>query len=236
MTMLAALLFDCDGTLVDTERDGHRVAFNETFRAFGFDCEWDVALYGELLKVGGGKERMRHFFETHGWPRAQDNDALIAELHRAKTERFSALVREGKLPLRPGVRRLMDEAFDASIPVAICSTSNEKSVRTVAEAGLGRDRAARLAGIFAGDIVERKKPAPDVYQLAAARLGLEPPRTVVVEDTEIGLRAAKAAGMRCVVAWSPYAQHEDFTGADLVVEDLDMGRIDLAALKRLVTS
>lgn len=233
--MLAAILFDCDGTLVDTERDGHRVAFNETFRAFGFDCQWDVDLYGELLKVGGGKERMRHFFQTNGWPRKQGHDSLIAELHWAKTERFTALVREGKLPLRPGVKRLIDEAFAAGIPIAVCSTSNEKSVRTVVEAGMGRDRAARFAGIFAGDAVERKKPAPDIYNLAAGRLGIDRRRTVVVEDTRIGLLAAKAAGMRCVVAWSPYARNEDFTGADLVVEDLETGRVDLGALERLVT-
>lgn len=232
--MLDALLFDCDGTLVDTERDGHRVAFNDAFRGFGFDVQWDVDLYGKLLEIGGGKERMRHYFDRHGWPRP-DRDALIKDLHRAKTERFMELAREGKLPLRPGVTRLIDEALAAGVPVAICSTSAADSVRAVVTAGLGAERVARFAAIFAGDIVAQKKPAPDIYLLAAGKLGLDVARTVVVEDTRMGLLAAKAAGMKCVVTPSPYTRGEDFTGADLLVEDLERGAVTLEALRRLTS-
>ena len=230
--MLDALLFDCDGTLVDTERDGHRVAFNDTFRAFGFAIEWEVDIYGKLLEIGGGKERMRHYFDQLGWP-CPDHDPLIKALHRAKTQRFMELAREGKLPLRPGVLRLIDEALAAAVPVAVCSTSAEDSVRAVVTAGLGAERVARFAAIFAGDIVANKKPAPDIYLLTAASLTLDPARTVVVEDTRIGLLAAKSAGMKCIVTPSPYTRDEDFTGADLLVNDLDAGGVTLETLRRL---
>jgi HAD superfamily hydrolase (TIGR01509 family) len=232
--MIDALLFDCDGTLVDTERDGHRVAFNDTFRAFDLDIAWDVDVYGKLLEIGGGKERMRHYFDQHGWPRP-DHDQLIKALHQAKTQRFMELAREGKLPLRPGVQRLIDEALAAAVPVAVCSTSAHDSVCAVVTAGLGAHRVARFAAIFAGDIVANKKPAPDIYLLTAARLTLDPARTVVVEDTRIGLLAAKAAGMKCVVTPSPYSRDEDFGGADLRVADLDAGNITLETLRRLTS-
>ena len=161
------------------------MAFNDTFRALGLDIDWDVDLYGRLLEVSGGKERMRHYFNQQGWSRP-DHDALIRELHRAKTARFMELARQGELPLRPGVKRLIDEALAADVPVAVCSTSAEDSVRAVVTAGLGAERVARFAAIFAGDIVTRKKPAPDIYLLAAQRLALDSARTVVVEDTRIG--------------------------------------------------
>jgi HAD superfamily hydrolase (TIGR01509 family) len=230
---LSAVLFDCDGTLVDTERDGHRVAFNDTFRAFGLAVVWSVEEYGELLRIGGGKERMRHYFDRNGWPEG-DRDTLIMELHRAKTARFMEIARSGGLPLRPGVARLIDEALAAEVPVAVCSTSNENSVRAVVTAGLGEERVSRFAGIFAGDIVANKKPAPDIYQFAEEKLGLVPATTIVVEDTRIGLLSAKAAGMKCVATPSPYSREEDFTEADLLADDLDTGEVTLAALEKLL--
>ncbi len=124
-------------------------------------------------------------------------------------------------------------AFDL---LAVCSTSAEDSVRAVLTAGLGVERVARFAAIFAGDIVPRKKPAPDIYLLAAQRLALNPARTVVVEDTRVGLLAAKAAGINCVVTPSPYTRGEDFTGADLIVEDLEAGGVTLETLRRLTSS
>jgi len=223
--MMQALIFDCDGVLVDTERDGHRVAFNDAFRAAGLDTEWSVGRYGDLLSTGGGKERMRRHFDETGWPDVPDRDALILSLHHAKTDLFMQIIEGCALPLRPGVARMADAVLAAGMQVAVCSTSNERAVSAVVRVLLGAERASRIT-IFAGDAVARKKPDPAIYTLAAATLGLIPAACVVIEDSHIGLTAAKAAGMRCIVTKSAYTQDEDFTGADRVVPDLDAG-IDL---------
>jgi HAD superfamily hydrolase (TIGR01509 family) len=231
---MQALIFDCDGVLVDTERDGHRVAFNRAFEEAGLDVSWSVDRYGELLTTGGGKERMRRHFDETLWPVAEEErDRLIASLHRAKTDIFMEIIEGGALPLRPGVARLVDEAHGAGLPVAVCSTSNERAVAAVVRVLLGHERAAGIE-IFAGDAVARKKPDPAIYTLAASRLGLDPSRTVVVEDSHIGLSAARAAGMRCVVTKSAYTADEDFSGAEAVVDDLDSGAVDLAFCRRLL--
>lgn len=230
---MQALIFDCDGVLVDTEKDGHRVAFNEAFRQLGIDCIWDVARYGELLTTGGGKERMRRHFDETQWPvPTAERDELIARLHRIKTDAFMALIESGALPLRPGVARLIDEAHGAGIKVAVCSTSNERAVGAVVRELLGPERADRIR-IFAGDIVPRKKPDPAIYQLAAETLKLDPSKAVVVEDSHIGLSAAKGAGMKCIVTISTYTDGENFSQADHVVSDLDQG-VDLALCRSFV--
>ena len=234
---MEALIFDCDGVLVDTERDGHRVAFNRAFAAMGIAAEWDVALYGELLEVAGGKERMRHFFNGNGWPEGvTDQDGFIRALHKSKTDLFMAIIGAGELPLRPGVARLVDEAIAADVDLAVCSTSNERAVNLVVETLLGIDRKARFKAILAGDVVSRKKPAPDIYDLALARLGHAPGECVVVEDSRNGLLAAKGAGMRCVITTTGYTAPEDFTEADLVVPQLGdpPGKcVDFATLEKL---
>ncbi|PSJ55518.1 HAD-IA family hydrolase [Kumtagia ephedrae] len=231
---MQALIFDCDGVLVDTERDGHRIAFNQAFAELGLGTEWSVARYGELLTTAGGKERMRRHFDETGWPAGHpDRDALIAAIHRLKTDIFMRLIRTGELPLRPGIRRIVDEAIAAGITLAVCSTSNEKAVQAVVDVMLGPDRSERIA-VFAGDAVAAKKPAPDIYDLAATTLGLTPSRCLVVEDSNNGLSAAKAAGMRCIVTVSSYTGAEDFSRADRVVPDLDAGGIDIAVCRALV--
>ncbi|MHC4432154.1 MAG: HAD-IA family hydrolase [Planctomycetota bacterium] len=220
-TKMKALIFDCDGVLVDTERDGHRVAFNKAFAEKGYDIEWDVELYGKLLEVAGGKERMRHYFDSNGWPAdTVDKDALIKELHKLKTDLFMRIIESGQLPLRPGVARLVDEAIAGSVTLAICSTSNERAVNLVAGKLLGPERKARFSEILAGDVVSKKKPDPEIYNLASQRLGAEPSKCVVVEDSRNGLLAAKAAGMRCLVTTNGYTKNEDFDEADLVVSEL----------------
>lgn len=227
---IQALFFDCDGVLVDTERDGHRVAFNRAFKKLGIDLEWSVERYGELLTTGGGKERMRRHFDEKGWPVAPDRqDAMIASLHRVKTDFFMGLIEDGRMALRDGVARLIDEALASNIRIAVCSTSNERAVSAIVQIMLGEARAKQIT-IFAGDAVARKKPAPDVYLLAAETLNVSPSRCVVIEDSHIGLAAAKAAGMWCVVTRSTYTVDEDFSAADIVVDHLDQG-IDLAVLK-----
>jgi len=219
--MLKALIFDCDGVLADTERDGHRVAFNRAFAAKGIDAAWDVELYGSLLAVGGGKERMRHFFDERGWPPgAGDRDAFIKELHRLKTDIYMEIVRAGELPARPGVVRLADEAHAAGAALAVCSTSNERAVNAVVENVFGAERAQRFALVLAGDVVSKKKPDPEIYDLAKRRLGLDARECVVIEDNRNGLRAATGAGMHCVVTTNGYTAGEDFAEAALVVDRL----------------
>ena len=181
-------------------------------------------MYGKLLETGGGKERMTAFFDTipdqAPWATTPDPDArkaLVADLHKLKTAIFSEAIEAGALPLRPGVARLIDEARAAGVPVAVCSTSNEAAVSTIVRVLLGPGVAKDMR-VFAGDCVPRKKPDPGVYLLAARELNVEPARCVVIEDSEIGLAAARAAGMRCVVTRSAYTQDEAFDGADAVFD------------------
>ena len=231
---MQALIFDCDGVLVDTERDGHRVSFNEAFAELGIDCVWSVERYGELLLTAGGKERMRRHFDETGWPDITgDRDALIAAIHKRKTAIFMRLIEEGSLPLRPGIARIVDEAIENGITLAVCSTSNEKAVQAVVDVMLGPERSKKIT-VFAGDAVPAKKPAPDIYNLAAGTLGLDPGACVVIEDSNNGLRAAKAAGMRCVVTISSYTGEEDFSLADRIVGDLDAGKVDIASCRALI--
>lgn len=219
---MQALFFDCDGVLADTERDGHRVAFNQAFAALGLDTRWSVERYAALLTTAGGKERMRRNFDETAWPvPPNERDALIAELHKRKTVLFMDVVESGELPLRPGVSRLVDEAIAAGLKIAVCSTSNEHAVRAVIDQ-LGPERARSIA-LFAGDVVARKKPDPAIYRLAADTLDVEPSQCVVIEDSNNGLRAAVAAGMRCVVTVSSYTKDEDFAAADRVVSELGDG-------------
>ena len=235
---LKALVFDCDGVLAETERDGHRIAFNRTFAAKGYDLAWDVPLYQELVKIGGGKERMRHFFNRTSWPAGtSDQDALIKELHQLKTGYYTQIVEAGELPLRPGVARVVDEAVAAGIKLAVCSTSNEKAVHTLIESRLGPARKARFDVILAGDVVSKKKPDPEIYTLVLQRLCLKPTQCVVVEDNRNGLLAAKGAGAYCVVTTNEYTQDEDFAEADLVVSELGDRpnvQVDLATLQDIV--
>ena len=222
--MMKALIFDCDGVLVDTERDGHRVAFNSAFKKKGLDVEWDVDQYGELLKIAGGKERMRHYFEQSGWPAdCSDREAYIKELHKLKTVLFMEIIESGQLPLRPGVKRMVDEAITGDMALAVCSTSNEKAVNLIVEKLLGPERKQRFSAILAGDVVAKKKPDPEIYTLATGTLKVSADECVVIEDSRNGLLAAKAAGMHCVITTNGYTQKEDFSEADAVYSELGDG-------------
>jgi len=216
---MQALLFDCDGVLAETERDGHRVAFNQAFAACGLDVEWSVGRYASLLKTAGGKERMRRDFDETRWPAASgERNRLVADLHRLKTEYFMQIVEKGLLPLRTGVARLVDEALAEGLKVAVCSTASERVVQAIVDQ-LGPERAPRIA-IFAGDVVPAKKPDPAIYLHAARSLAVAPDQSVVIEDSSNGLRAALAAGMACIVTTSFFTGSEDFTGAAKVVSEL----------------
>ena len=237
---LQALIFDCDGVLVDTERDGHRVAFNQAFAKKGLDIEWDVAFYGDLLEIAGGKERMRHYFNTHQWPdNIADKDDYIKDLHKLKTECFMQIIESRQLSLRPGVARLVDEAIADKVTLAVCSTSNVRAVTLVVERLLGPERKSHFAAIFAGDVVSKKKPDPEIYNLAAQQLNLESTQCIVVEDSRNGFLAAQAAGMRCIVTTNGYTEHEDFSQADLVVSELGDPpniQVTLKDLKKIVAN
>ncbi len=217
MHRIKALIFDQDGVIIDTERDGHRVAFNKAFEEFGFDFQWDVDKYGELLKVSGGKERMRHYLHTEGFGvevPPEEEDDLIKRMHAFKTDVVVNLLESGTLPVRPGVRRLMREAKEAGLILGICTTSNQRAARAVSErilSGIDFDF------VLAGDIVSRKKPDPEIYELALERTGLEPEECIVIEDSRNGVLAASAAGMHIVATTNVYTENEDLSDADIIV-------------------
>lgn len=216
-----ALIFDCDGVLADTERDGHRVAFNRAFAEVGLGNVWDVELYGRLLKIAGGKERMRAYFDEVGWPvEPGERYEYIGRLHALKTNLFMKIISSGELPVRSGINRIVDEAHAAGVRLAVCSTSNERAVIEVVHRLLGLERQAKFAGIFAGDIVDKKKPDPAIYQFAAKKLNLDPGRCLVIEDSRNGLLAADRAGMTCVITQSAYTVDENFEEAADVYPEL----------------
>ena len=222
---MPALIFDCDGVLADTERNGHLPAFNQTFAEFGVPVRWSDDDYREKVLIGGGKERMAsiltpEFVAANGLPADEEGQReLLAEWHKRKTAIYTELVASGALPPRPGIARIAGEAADAGWTLAVASTSAEPSVRAVLVHAVGEALAERFA-VFAGDIVPHKKPAPDIYLLALDRLGLGPDDGVVVEDSGNGVRAAVGAGLRTVVTVSAYTADEDFGGASLVVTSL----------------
>lgn len=222
---MPALIFDCDGVLADTERNGHLPAFNRTFAEFGVPVHWSDDDYRQKVLIGGGKERMASiltpgFVAANGLPADEEGQrALLAEWHKRKTAIYTELVASGALPPRPGIARIVQEAADAGWTLAVASTSAEPSVRAVLVHAVGEPLAERFS-VFAGDIVARKKPAPDIYLLALERLGLAPDDGVVVEDSGNGVRAALDAGLRTLVTVSAYTADEDFDGASLVVTSL----------------
>lgn len=223
---MTALIFDCDGVLSDTERDGHRPAFNQTFREFGLPVEWSEEEYGRKLQIAGGKERMAselttEFVRANGLPEDPEGQAAeLAKWHRRKTEIYTEMVAAGRLPTRPGIRRIIGEAQDAGWKLAVASTSAEPSVRAILEQAVGPERAARFDVVLAGDVVPKKKPAPDIYVLALQRLGVTAGETLVVEDSRNGLLAAHGAGLRCVMTVNGYTEEEDNSEAILVVTSL----------------
>jgi HAD superfamily hydrolase (TIGR01509 family) len=222
---MPALIFDCDGVLADTERDGHRLAFNETFAEVGLPVRWSEGEYGEKLKIGGGKERMaslltEDFVRANGLPTdAGGQKELLADWHRRKTAHYKAIVRAGRLPGRPGIARIVDEALNAGWILAVASTSAEESVTAVLEHTVGDENAAKFA-VFAGDIVPAKKPDPAIYALVLEQLPIAPDDAVVIEDSRNGLLAAVGAGLRCVVTVSSYTTREDMSEAVLVLSSL----------------
>jgi beta-phosphoglucomutase-like phosphatase (HAD superfamily) len=225
---LQALVFDVDGTLADTERDGHRPAFNAAFAAAGLPWHWDLDRYRELLEVTGGTERIRHFCTRYAPDllARPDAEATIAALHADKTRRYVAFASAGRIGLRPGVARLLAQARAAGTRLAIATTTSPQNIGPLLESGLGPGAADWFEVIGAGDVVPHKKPAPDIYRWVTERLDLAPGQCLAVEDSAVGLRAALAAGLPTVVTPSPFTAGQDTTGALAVLPDRSVVTLD----------
>lgn len=222
MTILKALIFDVDGTLAETERDGHRIAFNTAFREFGLDWNWDVDLYGKLLAVTGGKERIRYYLDRfhQDFVKPADFDELVKSLHQTKTRYYVELLEGGSIPLRPGIKRLVTEARNAGLKLAIATTTSPDNVTTLLRCSLAPDAGSWFEVIAAGDIVAAKKPAPDIFLWALDKLGLTADDCLAFEDSENGLKSSLGAGLKTVVTVSGYTAGQDFSGATAVLSDL----------------
>ncbi|MCE9633191.1 MAG: HAD family hydrolase [Methylophilales bacterium] len=235
-TKLAALIFDVDGTLADTEHDAHLPAFNLAFAEFGLDWHWDDALYGELLRVTGGKERLRHYLQRFH-PDSQFRDDFLSSVHQAKTRHYNRMLSEGKIPLRRGVKRLLLEARNADLRLAIATTTSPENVMSLLRYSLAEDAPTWFDVIAAGDIVPAKKPAPDIYLWALKELGLDATQCLAFEDSENGLKSALGAGLRTIITTNGYTSAQDFSGAVTVLSDLgeptDNSHVDMTLLLNL---
>lgn len=218
---IKAIIFDVDGTLADTE-DAHRIAFNKAFAENGLDWNWDVALYDKLLKVTGGKERIKYFVESFltNFAKPADYEGFVKNLHMVKTGHYTSMLRNGLIPLRPGIKQLITDAHQAGITLAIATTTTPENVSALLEVGLGKDWEKYFSANGCGDIVPNKKPAPDIYNWVLRELKLKPSECIALEDSNNGLRSALAAGITTYVTINPYTCKQDFTGAAAVFDDL----------------
>jgi len=208
-TALRALIFDVDGTLADTE-EFHRCAFNATFAAAGLNWWWNRSTYRELLRVAGGRQRMRAFGEREDPATAErpDFEELLTALHAAKTRRYDASLREEPLPLRPGVARLFDEADAAGIALAIATTTTAANLDALLEPHFGRNWRERFAAVVSGSEIQRLKPEPDVYVETLRQLGVEADACIAFEDSANGIRSAERAGLVVIATPTWYSLAE----------------------------
>ncbi len=226
--ILQALIFDVDGTLAETERDAHLVAFNQAFKQAGLDWNWSDKLYESLLAVTGGKERICYYLDQFNTDFLKLNsfestlalEEFIASLHIAKTKLYKQLMNEGKVPLRPGVKRLIQQAREQGIKLAIATTTTPANVTALLENTLGLKSEQWFEVIAAGDVVAAKKPAADIYFYALEKLNLSASQCLAIEDSENGLISAQQAGLKTVITINDYTLSHNFSSAELVLSDL----------------
>lgn len=221
--MPRALIWDVDGTVAETERDGHRVAFNLAFDDVGIGWHWDVPTYGALLHVTGGRERLLDWMQGRcdAPATAEARDALAQRLHRRKNQIYAQLVAQGGIDARPGVRRLMDECARGGVAMAIATTTSRSNVDALFSSLFGADWRQRFAAVVCAEDAPIKKPDPQAYHLTLQRLGVAPVEAFALEDSPNGLRAALACGIRCGITRSAYFADAVFDGAAWVRDDLE---------------
>lgn len=222
MTELSSLLFDVDGTLADTERDGHRVAFNLAFAEAGLDWEWSVELYGELLSVTGGKERMRLYLDKYNteFKRPDYLDDFIADLHKTKTKHYTELLNTGAIPFRTGVLRLLNEARQTKLRMGIATTTTPANVSALLLNTIGKEWQSWFEVIAAGDIVPAKKPAADIYEYAMKEMDISANESLAFEDSRNGILSSVGAGLKTIITINTYTKTDDFSAAALVLDHL----------------
>lgn len=220
--MLKAILWDVDGTLAETERDGHLVAMNAAFEELDVPWHWSEQRYGELLRVAGGFERL--LFDMESQPLApvtlEERSALARCIHTLKNRRYAEHVASGALPLRPGVRELFDECSASGVRMAIVTTSSQGNVAALLGAHLGPQWRERFAAVVCAEDAPVKKPDPQAYRLVLQRLQLPAAATVAIEDSPAGLQAASALQIPVVIVRSRYFADDPVPGALAVGPEL----------------
>jgi HAD superfamily hydrolase (TIGR01509 family) len=244
--VLEAILWDVDGTLAETERDGHLVAMNAAFSELGIPWRWDQLRYGELLRVAGGFERLLFDMESQpSAPASMDERRVLAQrIHVLKNQRYKEHVESGALPLRPGVRELFDECGATGIRMAVVTTTSRGNVNALLGAHLGPQWRDRFAAVVCAEDAPVKKPDPQAYRLVLERLQLQADQAVAIEDSAMGLAAATAVGIPVVITRSIYFADDPVPGALAVGPSLgvragwspgldgDPGRVGLADIRR----
>lgn len=220
-SLVQAVIFDFDGSMADTERDGHRVAYNLAFTEAGLPWVWDVETYGQLLRFRSGQARLAEYSALHPMPDAEPLDASqIAALHAAKTRIFGDLVSRGSVPLRPGVERLISECRSRGVKLAIVSGTSRSNVESLIAGTMGKSALAGFAVVVTGNNEFAKKPDPAGYVHALAQLEIAPDRCVAIEDSYAGVRSAFEAGVPALITSNAYTRVENFSGAMAILSDL----------------